>query len=418
MRVSLIALLLLPSAITSAFVSPSNIMVAYGTIRRMPPRRSVPPVTVVAATVGCCYVLSSIVLSATYRSNNFSSATVPTRLVDILPSDLDIIKNRQVMSGLGVQLLLFGGFVQKETEWIRADKPPGALRDRLDQITPTWKGGVLDYSYPGAFFDQLNTGPTVAELASTLETIGLGPSDFDKATRIPLSTMLTWKLPPIVQTDPPPEKDLTLLIFSFDSTPSCRNVNDCPLPGPTNELLAATAAKYVEERQEHVHILAQWEVASALKHSHGMEKRQVTAIGTPRVFENTGQILEQMLRRLKTKDVAVLAHPDHLRRVLYTAQSALKTTKCTLQSQSIRLYSTMQPYSLDWPKSRNAAVFNNVTAVVHTNGQERVASWYDDNLGFFPDGDPQKWTHQREVWILYDQWAMAKGIVTGVIEPI
>ena len=416
MRLSLIVVLFLPSAITSVFVHPSDMMVAFGSTRRMNSRRSVSPMTIAAATVGCCYVLSSLVLSATHRNNNFSTAS---RLIDILPSDLDVLKNRHVMSGFGVQLLLLGGFDQRKSKWLRSDEPPQTLRDRLDRITPTWKSGELDYSYPGGIFDEFDTGMSVAELASTLETIGLTPNDFDKSARIALSTMLTWKLPPTaLESGPPPsEKEMTLLIFSFDATPSCWSVKDCPLPGPTNELLAATAAWFVSHRQKQkVHILAQWEVASALIQSHGMNGRQVTAIGIPGEFENTAQILEQMLCRLKTKDVVLLAHPDHLRRVLYTAQTVLRTTNCPLQLQPVQLYSAMQSYSLDWPREDDA-LFGNVTAVVHTDGQERVASWYDYNLGYFPDGDPQKWTHQRQVWILYDQWAMAKGIVTGVIEP-
>ena len=49
---------------------------------------------------------------------------------------------------------------------------------------------------------------------------------------------------------------------SHRSTPSRR-------PGPTNELLAATAAAFVRSRkQAHgqtVHVVAQWEVAAALR---------------------------------------------------------------------------------------------------------------------------------------------------------
>ena len=62
-------------------------------------------------------------------------------------------------------------------------------------------------------------------------------------------------------------------------------------------------------------------------------------------------------------------------------------------------------------------MFDNMPTVVHTNGQEIITSWYNkDNIGFCVDGDPQKWTRQREVWLLYDQWAVAKGIIIGTID--
>jgi hypothetical protein len=86
----------------------------------------------------------------------------------------------------------------------------------------------------------------------------------------------------------------------------------------------------------------------------------------------------------------------------------------------------MNPYNIDWMATRKEEsredhlnLFEFVeSAGVHSQGQELVTGWYDDeNWGFFPDGDPQKWTHQREVWILYDQWAVAKGIVTGTVDP-
>ena len=47
--------------------------------------------------------------------------------------------------------------------------------------------------------------------------------------------------------------------------------------------------------------------------------------------------------------------------------------------------------------------------------QVRVATWYDAPNGFFPDGEPQRWARNREVWIAYEFWARAKGVATGVI---
>ena len=60
-------------------------------------------------------------------------------------------------------------------------------------------------------------------------------------------------------------------------------------------------------------------------------------------------------------------------------------------------------------------LYAGVSATVHTGGEQVEASWYDQRRGFFPDGDPQKWVHTREIWVCYEFWARAKGVVTGVI---
>ena len=377
---------------------------------------------VVAATAGC------FALTVLPRRTYHNGAPDSSHLIDILPCDLDVLKNDRVIGALGVQLLLFGGWKKSGMRWTR-DTPPRTLQDRLERITPTWKaGGPLDYTYDaqsGIFGDALAAGMTIAQLADTLDAIGLTAADFDAPARTTLNAMLSWRLPYVG--DFFETSDLVLLIFSFDATPSCRNVTDCPLPGPSNELLAATAARFVNERankfQQNVRIIAQWEVAAALLQSHGLP---VTAVGTPGAYENTAEIFQHMLCEWNdVQQIAVLAHPDHLRRVLWTAQTILKhrsnlRRKCALpQRKPPQLLAALQPYDLEWPlrqTERGMNIFASEPALVRTNGQEIMASWYDDNLGFFPDGDPQKWTHQRDVWLLYDHWAVAKGIVTGSID--
>ena len=93
----------------------------------------------------------------------------------------------------------------------------------------------------------------------------------------------------------------------------------------------------------------------------------------------------------------------------------------------VDLLPAMAPYALDWPRHPPVpASARNVFAdlsdggtipAVHTNGHriQYQRGWYSPQLGFFPDGDPQMWVHDREVWVLYDMWARAKGIATGVI---
>ena len=175
------------------------------------------------------------------------------------------------------------------------------------------------------FGDSLSTGTTVSQLADTLEDIGLTVADFDEPARTALHAMLSWQLPDFSKV--PETSDLVLLVFSFGTNDSCKNGNDCPLgPGPTNEMLAATAARFVNKRQEEyrqkVRIIAQWEVAVALEKSHGLK---ATAVGTWGAYESTAEILELMLCEWKyiEQEAILIAHPDHLRRVMWTAQTSL-----------------------------------------------------------------------------------------------
>ena len=55
-----------------------------------------------------------------------------------------------------------------------------------------------------------------------------------------------------------------MLIFSFDATPGCRSLEDCPTPGPSNELLAATAAAAYTASGGALTLHPQWEVAAAV----------------------------------------------------------------------------------------------------------------------------------------------------------
>ena len=47
-------------------------------------------------------------------------------------------------------------------------------------------------------------------------------------------------------------------------------------------------------------------------------------------------------------------------------------------------------------------LYAGVSCTVHTGGRERVATWYDAPNGFYPDGEPQRWARNREVWIGYE----------------
>ena len=330
-------------------------------------------------------------------------------------------------------------------------------------------------------------------------------------------------------------------MLSFDATPDCVAVDDCARPGPANELLAATAAAFVRRRaREHggqrVAVVAQWEVAAALRtlllraeeaggeHAHAQQQQHllgeadrravgtppghvltmedVHAVGTPGVFENTAQIFEQMLRVCREVDpppplplpprdcdadadadgeggasasaaspsgdgddededgeatsrLVLLAHPDHLRRAIRIGETTFaKAHKADAKAAAKaargappcaappppprppRLVPALQPYRLDWPSSEGATstmwdkeeeadeaatgahldLYAGVSATVHTAGKVvHEATWRDAPNGFYPDGEPQRWAHRREVWAVYEVWARAKGVATGVI---
>lgn len=334
------------------------------------------------------------------------------RLADLLPNDIDSLQSADIISAQAVQLLLLGGFVPSATGWVRDASPPTSLNDRLERITPTWKGGgKLDYTYdadppPGALSlfglsrapatAVPGTGTTVQSLGAALEKVGLRPSDFDAPARHALKEMFTWGLPGgkgqggDVAELPLPKASLTLLVFSFDATPGCRTVEDCPTPGPSNELLAETAMafskKWKEEAGLDVDVISQWEVASAILTRGGASR----AVGTPGVFENTGKVFEHMLAASGGSDTCevpyvLLAHPDHLRRVVRTVETMLAQITppppCTP-----RLLTALQPYHIGWPLQPDAGaarlegatqlnLFAGVTASVTTHGQTKQASW-------------------------------------------
>jgi hypothetical protein len=274
-------------------------------------------------------------------------------------------------------------------------------------------------------------------------------------TQEAVRAMLSWQIPAASQLKSERDEDdddTLLLVFSFGKKESCRDSSDCPYgPGATNELLAATAAHFVETHTGNVHVLAQWEVATALWQRYNgtiSNNSTLTSVGVPGSYETTADVLERMIctwgqNHWQISQLLLLAHPDHVRRVLWTAQSLLqghngqkknnlrtrtKTKLCALQpARDVRLLAAIQPYDLDWPAkpiqqpdgSSNINLFGlpEEPVEVHGDGTVTTTNWYDHaHLGFFSDSRDQEWTHERDVWILYDQWAVLKGIATGTID--
>lgn len=350
----------------------------------------------------------------------------------LLPPDLGALRSERVVGATGVQLLLFAGFVPDVATggWARDAQPPRTLAERERRIRPTWKpGGQLSYSLgaagqPRSLFGlaqrSLPPASTVGELCSALEAVGLTEEDVGDDGGV-ARQMLTWDAPPEPEAGPLlASSRVTLLVLSFDATAECRTLLDCLRPGPTNELLAATAKRFVESRPaQSVSVIAQWEVAAAMAHIGAKSQ----AVGTPGTFENTAEIYELMGKAAREhaapahdkQQLVLLAHPDHLPRALRIGRKVLPT----LISNRPPLLPALQPYTLDWPSQTPSAaelnLYAGVTATVQSEGKKVEASWYDARSGYFPDGDPQKWAHSRDVWVLYNHWAMAKAKLTGII---
>jgi len=363
----------------------------------------------------------------------------------ILPDDLDLLRSETVIGASAVQLLLFGGFVpslEVKGGWVR-NSTSISIDERLARITPTWKKGTVSYKYD-AFSEEfslfgaaaaMEVGATVRELVSAVENIGLSIDDFPEGMeRTVLTEMLRWQVTEPEDLELLPMSRIFVLVLSFDATPDCLTLDDCPRPGPSNELLAATAIHFANERQQvyeqEVTIVAQWEISAAIASQGGL----ASSIGTPGAYQNTGEILElmrafvcgeEMLSRLNDDvhmiQAVLLAHPDHLPRAMNTAQLILRgdNANCTIPE----LLPAMSNYQLDWlSEDKNHGdrmdtinLYFGVNGNVHSEGEMINATWYDDRQGYFPDGDPQIWVRRREVWILYDQWAKAKGLITGVM---
>lgn len=399
-------------------------------------------------------VATCAVTLAVLGSRQWSSRTVGgTALDKLLPDDLNTLESSAVIGAVGVQLLLFGGFVPDAAGgWRRDVRPPTTLADRLERIAPTWKGGRVDYSWdaPAAGGGALSlfgasraratavhgAGATVRSLGGALEAAGLRASDFDETAQRAVREMLRWRLPASGAPTAAPDGPVRLLVFSFDATPGCRSVADCATPGPANELLAATALAFTARHaasgqagEGSVEVFAQWEVSAAIAARGGRS----LAVGTPGLFESTAQIFEAMLDASSTpatdgaggceRRLLLLAHPDHLVRVTRTARTLL-AARTPAGACAPTLLTALDPYTLGWPLEDEAGaegvgrgrnLFRGVSATVRTVGEARHATWYDGALGYYPDGESQRWVHRREVWVLYDHWARCKGLVTGVI---
>lgn len=315
---------------------------------------------------------------------------------------------------------------------------PVGLSARSGRIRPSWKsGGPVDYSpdlrvaapaatAPLPLFQvatsggtAIQSGGTVRSLATSLEALGLSANDLDEESRLAMREMLSWRLASVKAAGPV----TALLAFSFGGARVCTDLRRCPEPGPTNELLAATVERFVAGSAQAVEVYAQWEIAAALLRSGRVPAERVHAAGAPGVYLNTARILEEMTRDLAGRPlpggVAVLAHPDHLRRAFLTVRTMLPSSAAAAIPTSA-VVPAMSPYGLDWPtfagEGSSLNLYRGVAGAVHSHGLVESTGWYSGGLGYFPDGETQEWVGDRDVWLLYDHWAMAQGIATGLIK--
>ena len=359
-------------------------------------------------------------LSAACIGRRHAAVTLSSRasaLAELLPSDLDVLSSPTIISALGVQLLLFGGFTHDASiggGWRRGTHPPASLLERTILVSPTWKPeGRVDYTWPGdgglaappstaplslfAAAEELAVAThhptTVHSLAHALEhIIGLDASDFDDDARRALREMLAWRVPSSAKHLAPLSStaDVAVLAFSFGAAgdSECVSVAQCSHPGPANELLAATADAFVRHRQQRgqrVTLIAQWEIAAAL---HNLGTPGVVAVGTPGIFENTARIYEHMLAHVqgsgaceprgtdrepagasvgsaddsagRSTRLVVLAHPDHLRRALRIGETTFARAALGGPCREASIFGSsivpaMAPYHVDWPWDSSTA---------------------------------------------------------------
>ena len=79
--------------------------------------------------------------------------------------------------------------------------------------------------------------------------------------------------------------------FLFDATLLCWDISNCPQPGPSNGLLAATVLQFLRRNETNqaskIHVITQWEVVTALKQQYSArQKFNIIPVGTSGVFQN------------------------------------------------------------------------------------------------------------------------------------
>lgn len=130
---------------------PSSTSIATTTMMSMYHKNRATTTTAsVLITSGCCFFLVQSFSSSSSSQLPPPSATTIS-LIDILRNaGDDTDSSPRLLNGLGIQLLVYSGWQYDETSgvWKKPNEThrPKNVQERLAWITPTWKGGSLDYA--------------------------------------------------------------------------------------------------------------------------------------------------------------------------------------------------------------------------------------------------------------------------------
>eukprot|EP00401_Gymnodinium_catenatum_P015754 CAMPEP_0117508302 /NCGR_PEP_ID=MMETSP0784-20121206/26877_1 /TAXON_ID=39447 /ORGANISM="" /LENGTH=497 /DNA_ID=CAMNT_0005303849 /DNA_START=56 /DNA_END=1549 /DNA_ORIENTATION=+ len=373
------------------------------------------------------------------------------------------------MNSVGALMLRFSGFSRNATgSWVKSD--PSHRLERWPYVTPAYKAArqrawVSDAEAElrrigsGDFLVVLSvaakdepvdggigvTGTTMADVVRKVEEIwrgeGFSLQSFDGVAAAAFGEMFHFAF------DAPRSALLpgrgSAVAFSFGNSKDeyCRCDADCRYPGLMNEMLAWTLVDYMSEHPNDT-VYAQWEVAVALRRlvqgDAGRASRVVQLGGkacnasAASSYLSTADIMNACFQDVETDGVRrllVLAHPDHLPRAYFTAQTALRRAQSKGRFQALRLVPGMAPYSLDWPGHPPGASVgpgsvvdmyaNSTRGYTLSDGTTR--SWYptafDSSLGYLAaPQDGQEWVLNRKVFLLYEMWARSEGVYVGAID--
>eukprot|EP00639_Heterosigma_akashiwo_P003570 CAMPEP_0194565414 /NCGR_PEP_ID=MMETSP0292-20121207/4691_1 /TAXON_ID=39354 /ORGANISM="Heterosigma akashiwo, Strain CCMP2393" /LENGTH=461 /DNA_ID=CAMNT_0039414763 /DNA_START=1 /DNA_END=1386 /DNA_ORIENTATION=- len=397
-------------------------------------------------------------------------------LAKLVGRDLDQIKpdcSEYFFNKVARVLLSFSGFVydSSQSSW-RLDPAfnSPSLPLRVKAITPTWKGGNLDYE--SLLMDK--TAPPLRSTAEMLQWLDVNaglrevtiPSGDPAGCALvdAYATMFSWTLDAKEFALPSDLFPDTLYAFSFGADHGCTGL-DCPRPGETNELLAQAILEHLVSREKlgappPAAVLTQWEIGVALRH-RAAEAGASGALppsldlqlhGEPGVFHSTRQLWEFFFTEAAAAAArrqgglrgaaaaaeapgappgsgVVVAHPDHAPRAVWTGLDVHRRLFPRAARPPV-LQPALFPLLPGWPAAAArspppppaaaaaappvpAFFGGNAAAALHTlqtSGASR--GWFDGRAGYSPS-NPQPFVRSREAFALYELWARAKLVQDG-----
>mmetsp|Transcript_33047 Transcript_33047/g.43504 ORF Transcript_33047/g.43504 Transcript_33047/m.43504 type:complete len:486 (+) Transcript_33047:330-1787(+) len=427
------------------------------------------------------YLCSATEVSFSFRNNEFvgnnitkntSAKQIRTEynLEKIISDDIQIDSTHGVTSLLlnkmaNLLLICLGyKFDSGKRKWNKLSSEQNedeSLQKCVSRITPSWKKyGNLDYASLPVDLVQIEKDGSLQSIPQMLnwfrEEIGLEKIEIDDSNKyLPcaIHEMFEWEMD-YSENHAFNISDIhVLFIFSFDHSKNCQR-NSCESLGDTNELLALTTLNFLKTnifffQEKKLKMFVQWEIARILEESDYLDSSEfpVFVSGNLGTFHNTPQIWDNMLQNLQNDldtllspkatsiNGLVLAHPDHLIRVMKTGFAALDKLfhRNNFQKETkISIFPALIPFHLNWTSHHlTNLVSSSQYDIEALNVQEmniyqltpqkihlrtgREMSWFDKNLGYSPSNN-EYWARNRENWILYEMWARAKGVNDGTLK--